>query len=126
MSSELAEWLMDQIAVDERVARAATPGPWRALDSGVVSYDDPDDESGQGVWPVDVTQSPRDRQDRKHIAAWDPQRVLADCEAKRRIVEGWRSAHEGFSDDASGWGAAMRVIARPYAGRPGWRREWAL
>lgn len=83
----LLAWLEEQIDADERIAREATPGPWLALDSGVVSYDDPDDESGQGVWPVDVAQSSRDRQDRTHIACWDPKRALAECAAKRRVLD---------------------------------------
>lgn len=131
--TDLAAWLLEQIAEDERIAREATPGPWMALDSGVVSYDDPGDESGQGVWPVDVTQSNRDRQDRAHIVTWNPRRAIAECEAKRRIIERWRAADESATNApdysgglAHGLEEAIYLLAQPYADRPGWREEWAL
>jgi hypothetical protein len=80
----------------------------------------------------------------EHIARWDPARVLAEVEAKRRILDvilayeakidgEWGCCH---SADAIGAGRcpeidpneihALRLLAQPYAGWPGWREEWAV
>ncbi len=56
---------------------------------------------------------------RHQITAWDPPRVLAECESKRRIVAEWR---EG---DQIAMRPVLIALARPYAGRPGWSDEWA-
>lgn len=63
----------------------------------------------------------------------DP-RLLAECEAKRRIVTLWREAQAtvyagGPSDDWwAGWRAAieptLRAIALPYADHPDYELEW--
>lgn len=49
-------------------------------------------------------------------------RVLAECEAKRRIVEVARYAPEG----AGGWGfrRTLRALASVYADHPDYRDEW--
>jgi hypothetical protein len=62
--------------------------------------------------------------DAMHIARWDPARVLAEVEAKRRILDMvvpgnyYGGYGEAYLD-------AVRELAQPYAGRPGWREEWA-
>lgn len=105
---ELITWLRAQLDDDERVARAA--------------------------WPDCTPDDPRaSDEDIRHIARWDPARVLAEVEAKRRILDlapaavmralgtqdpdfrdGYLDAHE----------EAVKLLAQPYAGRPGWREEW--
>jgi uncharacterized protein DUF6221 len=86
---DLSTWLLEQIAEDDRLAKAATPGPWQwdgdAVDQVAQSPDyiaryryigwDGDDR--EGVLAVNG----------EHIAAWDPARVLAECEAKRRVLQ---------------------------------------
>jgi len=95
MSDDLTEFLLARIAEDEAVARAATRGPWlydgggiyapeertatRALFREDVVYDD---DCGIGVAAHNAA----------HIARHDPARVLAECKAKRRIMEGARGA----------------------------------
>lgn len=74
-----------------------------------------------------------------HIARWDPARVLAEVEAKRRIVEWHRptSAPPGYLPNCEGcWedsgmdGAptypcrTLRFLALPYADHPDYREEW--
>jgi uncharacterized protein DUF6221 len=75
-----------------------------------------------------------------HIARWDPARVLAeveqerrDIEAKRRILDWLTRVDEYMDRDDMSWhrlgGAidtddAVRLLAQPYAGRPGFREEW--
>lgn len=53
----------------------------------------------------------------EHFARHDPARVLAECEAKRRIVE-WYSGSD--PDDQP----VVKLLALPYAGHPDHREEW--
>jgi hypothetical protein len=68
----------------------------------------------------------------EHIARHDPARVLAEVGAKRRIIDLFAgvaselgdvpvSPYEGY---ASGLRDAVRLLALPYADRPGYRDEW--
>jgi hypothetical protein len=79
-------------------------------------------------------------EDRAHIARWDPARVLAECEAKRRIVaiHARDYGHEcpGEGEDPimipAGWYGSdgcrdcdvLRLLALPYASHPDYREEW--
>lgn len=90
-----------------------------------------------------------------HIAAWDPARVLAEVAAKRRIIAEHPTLTIFSEDMAGGerievpewycrrcfdtsgrppWDdvdrveepcPTLRLLALPYAGRDGWREEWA-
>jgi hypothetical protein len=67
-----------------------------------------------------------------HIARWDPARVLAEVEAKRRILD----LHEPIHGlDVKGVATCrtchavppcqhVRLLAQPYDARDGWREEW--
>jgi hypothetical protein len=55
-----------------------------------------------------------------HIARWDPARVLAEVEAKRKIL----SMYEDYTAERRHLGPVIWALAQPYAGRPGWREEW--
>jgi hypothetical protein len=62
-----------------------------------------------------------------HIARHDPARVLAECEAKRRIVADAAEYLDHVGGIESTDGLAMRVLeylALPYADHPDWRGEW--
>jgi hypothetical protein len=63
-------------------------------------------------------------EDRAHIARWDPARVLAECEAKRRIVELHGCYHSCRSSDYAGDCPTMDLVALPYASHPEYREEW--
>jgi hypothetical protein len=90
---ELVEFLLARIAEDEAVVRGASSLHWTVRDPdvgtelacrfGVV-------ETG-GVhptaWPGDAV----------HIARWSPLRVLAECEAKRRIVMTFERRHRDLA-----------------------------
>lgn len=68
-----------------------------------------------------------------------PDRVLGEVEAKRRVLDEYtrachmeRVTHE--NDDPGKWEwlarsealeRVVQLLAQPYAGRPGWREEWA-
>ena len=75
----------------------------------------------------------------EHIARHDPARVLAECEAKRRIAE--EHVNEGALDglsycgtcedrrkhDAANWPCVtIRALAAVYADHPDYREEWRL
>jgi uncharacterized protein DUF6221 len=87
----------------------------------------------------------------EHIARWDPARVLAEIAAKRRLLANhekvtarelrWTAetdTHEMVSFEScvclesdvgySGtWPCEDLIVsAAPYAGRPGWKDEWAV
>jgi hypothetical protein len=84
--TDLATWLLDRIAEDEAVARAArlSNGQWEFVGE---HWPNPSlvREWGADVTPVGKSSLDWDRH--AHIARHDPARVLAECAAKRRIVE---------------------------------------
>ncbi|WKD36519.1 DUF6221 family protein [Streptomyces xanthophaeus] len=65
----------------------------------------------------------------EHIVRWNPARVLAEVDAKRRIVD---TCEEALADDngmyftgwAHGLGRAVCLLALPYADHPDYREEW--
>jgi hypothetical protein len=94
----IIEFLEARIAEDEQIARAATAGPWKwdetidqAMDEAFLYA--PDDVPvilGLGMHAPGFLEC--SDEDRSHIAAHDPSRVLAECAAKRAIVgkvSGW-------------------------------------
>jgi hypothetical protein len=92
----LTEFLLARIAEDEESARFAMS----RNDGGALDY------AGQWFGAVG------------HAERWEPVRVLAECEAKRRIVERCRASN-GY------WGAEVeRMLALPYADHPDYREEW--
>ena len=124
---------------EEALTRRATPGSWLAMDGGVVAFDDPDGEDGES-WPVTSTETKHNHADRRHIAYWDPSRVLADIAAKRAVLadflkdehESWCTADSGCEDCARScicglWERTDRRVLtflQPYASRPDFAPEW--
>ncbi|MFD8805596.1 DUF6221 family protein [Streptomyces sp. NPDC059597] len=138
---DLVEWLRAQLDEDERIARAAseyTEAEWRL------------DEDGETVlwWPPEPRVADKEREkglpvvsDRwrgqtiyaraaPHVAAHDPARVLREIDAKRRILaEHWLNGWVCDTCDNGEVGqtfpcATLRLLALPYADRPGYREEW--
>jgi len=110
---DLVRWFGQQLDEDERTARAATPGPWRA---GVRSGLDVVDGDGWTVCNASDV-------DAAHIAAHGPTRVLREIDAKRRIVADaaeYQSGMYGYPEMRD----VLRLLALPYAGRPGYRDDW--
>lgn len=119
----ITEFLLARIAEDEAVARAAShDGPrWRHpvdIWGPIVTIDDGTD-FGEAIAYAEGR--PTDDQG-EHIARHDPARVLAECEAKRRIVEVARYAPEG----AGGWGfrRTLRALASVHADHPDFDEAW--
>lgn len=94
----LKAWLYEQIADDERDAR-----DWASW---------ADHESGTALGF-----------DLSNLA----DRMLADCDMKRALIAETISPFLGLNHVA-GWNAwvALRILARPYAERAGYRDEWRV
>ena len=134
------EFLLARVAEDEAVARAAiavSSADWVANNSLLMFLDhecsalvlaDVDHYSQDPAW--------------FHVERHDPDRVLAECEAKRRIIE---QAHEASSDRYSVIGefcvgrdetqeamdtdpgeTILRALAAVYADHPDFDPTWRL
>lgn len=111
-----------------QVAAALTRSPWMSEGPTVVC--------GDG-FPV-VSHGDGEPATAQHIARWDPARALAEVEAKRQILDEYERVREGVRNPVSAENrAALRIVqgtledvirwhAQPYAGRDGWRAEWAV
>lgn len=102
--SELAEWLRRQIAEDKRLAREAA-----------------------AVSPQVVNVSCEFKELPELWVQFDPQRVLAECDAKELLIA-LAEVTEGRSLHADAWAIGKGILATlsvPYADRPGYRSEWA-
>lgn len=97
----ITEFLLARIAEDEaEAAKAGSFTPW---------------------------DRPFERDDYGHLLV-QPGRVLAECDAKRRIVEvaeGWRWERDGMGPDPKS-DEVLRLLAQPYADHPDYREEWRL
>ncbi|EPD94626.1 hypothetical protein HMPREF1486_03179 [Streptomyces sp. HPH0547] len=134
MTEDLVAWLRTQLDDDESAALGAkgdTSGRWTQDDGppeDIVLFD----KSGK----LTLGQA-------RHIGRHDPARVLREIDAKRRITEvhhvvgGWQDedghdlgdgceecGHSEEYSDRGGWCETLRLLALPYADRPGYREEW--
>ncbi|CBG71888.1 hypothetical protein SCAB_48371 [Streptomyces scabiei 87.22] len=117
---DMVQWLGQQLDEDERIARVATPGPWEQSGIGEYGWAVSFSRPGAGV---EVEDSDQGRADADFIAAHDPARVLCEIDAKRRII----AAYENYDREAPELDvpeSVLRLLALPYADRPGYREEW--
>lgn len=127
----LAGFLLARIAEDEAAARAVPPldhnfdmGGNRQDERFVFGRTLPSSADGMGNWSKH-----RGPETEAHFSRHDPARVLAECEAKRRIVEHctWHSTVDGIDyRDFYGpeYETTVRLLALPYADHPDYRDEW--
>lgn len=126
----ITEFLLARIAEDEAVAREADGRAWWIADGDEWGSNVHDEATGKVV-----ADQISDRH-AAHIVRHDPARVLAECEAKRRVIEyswGDRLSIEGE------WGSGrsreemdakddvpdvVRALAAIYAEHPDYREEW--
>lgn len=105
---DLAEWLLKQIAEDER-----------QIDARIEH-----ERAGLARDGVDVTREELVLDGRGDFYASPTfAHMLAECEAKRRIIarcewELVRVGQRGFAEDT------LRLLALPYADRPGYDESW--
>lgn len=119
----LVEWLRVQLDEDERVALAATPGPWRYDPTKVHEitreesvFTGPAGPAATTIASTGPCDDPPSMSDARFIAAHDPARVLAEVKAKRAILD--EAIYLG-SDEI------VQLLAQPYADRDGWQAEWS-
>jgi hypothetical protein len=148
--SDIIEFLKARIAEDERAARNASPGPWTFSDIASVgggTIYDPTVAIANVEWDTERVDSRirRTRPDWQadatgdHIARHNPTRVLAECAAKRAIIEQhslevaaqqdtWRSRDDVNANkmDAACLLPVLRTLAAVYADHPDYQQEWAL
>ncbi|MGW5408999.1 DUF6221 family protein [Streptomyces spiralis] len=111
---ELVEWLRAQLDEDEQIARAAG-GTWWA----------PPDLVGEVHDSGGVNIDAKLKSFAAHIEAWDPARVLREIDAKRQILGRVLSHAAVMGRDEVHWDL-LRLLALPYADRPGYREEWRV
>ena len=131
---DLVQWLRAQLDEDERIARAV-PGPaWEHrqirgdFDESVVfeDYIAVADPERNVVVFSDVS-----TEEAAFALRLDPARVLREIDAKSRIVRLHARAHHQCvaEDGPTQWHATdpcatLRLLALPYADRPGYREAW--
>lgn len=145
----LTEFLLARIAEDEAAARAASPSPWsypgiESVAGGTlydatrrivdVVYEHPADHDGTIIRHL---LEPEADANGAHIARHDPARVLAECEAKRRIIDE-HTCHcpnptcrdcgacpgDHHADPTPAPCATLRILALPYADHPDYDNAW--
>lgn len=152
----ITEFLLARIAEDEEIAAYARcdEDRWSAVQKRDTLMIDTGPESmgwtfggGSGVWNCD---DPEDgcwlyqacaNAEGDHIARFDPTRIVAECEAKRRIVEHHACVPDSDGPDAynlcavcssngpeaRGWPCdTLRLLALPYADHPDFDEEWRI
>jgi hypothetical protein len=138
----LAEFLLARIAEDEDAAKGPLTQKWFA-----VGTEFPDDDShpsemlrgyvdSQGLAVTEDGDGPSVW----HIARHDPARVLAECAAKRRIVELHSGQHECVGEKygdphacimVADWSVyaldpTLLLLALPYADHESYQPEWRV
>lgn len=119
---DLVRWLGEQLDKDDRIARAATPGPWKLARQRGVEW-----VSSAEYWAVaDCSDADPARENAEHVAAWDPARVLREIDAKRRTVIRCQEAMLAPSPMLVHFAKqTLREMALPYAGEPGYEEALA-
>lgn len=139
---DLTLWLTAQLDADTALATAAMSGTWtaRTLPGNIehvhpafwveAEYDD-----GEGVTNATVADCQWSLADAQHIAEWGPARVLREVDAKRGLLAE-HAPRDGCcrvcTAHANGqWTrfrapcTTLRLLALPYADRPGYQEGWA-
>jgi len=113
----LTEFLLARIAEDEAVAREGDPWATGDVYDDRVARWNAQPHAKECGWKMGEGIS-------SECACGYPSRVLAECEAKRRIVDlAKREAY--FSGGLSGIGASLLLaLASVYSDHPDYRAEW--
>ncbi|MFJ8929200.1 DUF6221 family protein [Streptomyces sp. NPDC102364] len=148
MADDLVQWLGAQLDEDERIARAVrVPHDWHQGPG-----DDPEwtDSEMVCMWPPEFhTPYERDKHWRgltvegpelaAHIAEHDPARVLREIDTKRQLIALHPhkpyppvpggvfcdcDAVDGVVETDGSYCLTVRLLALPYADRPGYQEVW--
>jgi hypothetical protein len=125
----IVEFLRRMLDEEERAARAAADqraARWLGSDGGDVGAVTP---LPGGAVTVDSVGSVKTAAESEHIARHDPARVLADVEAKRKILD-WLDRMDNWATDNNLWtwdsAPAHEALALPYADHPDYDESWRL
>ena len=103
---DLSEFVLARVTDDEELAR---------------QYGDPRRLSSSLTWTSDVG---------RPAIEVDPSRIIAECEAKRRVVaayvEGVANYRIGPHDEVDRLTFVVRALALPYADHPEYQPEWRI
>ncbi|MQS14507.1 hypothetical protein F7Q99_20115 [Streptomyces kaniharaensis] len=122
MTDGLIEFLRARIADDEQAARAAGGDSWTVREhtaDTVAIYDSRRE-------PVVYDEGWPSGEQMEYIARYDPARVLAEVDAKQRIL-----AECAAAPNHDNWGMSslaesiLQRLALPYANHSDYRSEWA-
>lgn len=128
----LVELLQARLDEAEQAARSATPGPWKADDpTWAETIYGPDHVAvvAGGRWGGEASVF-ESTDDALHIARYHPARVLAEVEAKRRIVDlcaealAFEGPHRYSPSCADLAEDILRAQALPYADHPDYDPTW--
>lgn len=147
--NKIVQFLEARLAEDEKAAQSAAglcgchpPAPsWyygdEATEGRIVVLDDPHPHPQRPLPRPALNRrwhrTYRDLFAAEHITRWDPERVLKDVEAKRRILDAYvKEARVMERGHRSGWtegGQAvretfLRLFAAVYAGHPDYDESW--
>lgn len=146
----ITEFLLARIAEDEELAKGATPGPWTTMTEETADGENIYYTVEHGTEQLcDMALTSRQGwHDAEHIAHHDPARVLAECAAKRAIIEehspvdysgiGMKSPNAcnlcGVEKTMSDWEwdensypcNTLRALAAIYADHPDYQEAWAV
>jgi hypothetical protein len=113
MTDDLITWLRAQLDEDERVARAARGERWEADGDFIFGAESADEIhfAGMPTVPGHAIQA--------YLLNNDPARVLREVEAKRRILDNALFGMNSVTGEE-----ICRLLALPYADRPGYLEEW--
>jgi hypothetical protein len=134
----LVEFLRARLDEDEALAREAPPGPWH-----IGNAVDPTQPCHVHTFPgARMVADGLNWLVAEHIARQNPARVLAEVEAKRRILHEHKPAKPKYlsrwepgcmtCSTAQAWDEkaneahclTLRLLALPYASHPDYREEW--
>jgi hypothetical protein len=140
MTADLVGFLRARLDEDEQAARDASPAPWitKTGQSWLADHI----VFGQSKYMpnrisqvCDLTAGQTRAADAAHIIRHDPARVLAEVDAKRRIIAGHHRS--GLACPRCSLGTedgqivfeldpceTLRLLALPYADHPDYREEW--
>lgn len=110
---DLVEFLRARLDDDERDALAASPGPW----SPNAEADEVTAADGITVCDGFALSNNQLRATVRHIARHDPARVLAEVEAKRRIIRDYEQDVFHSTD-------VLRILAAVFADHPNYNPMW--
>ena len=133
---DLVEFLFERLDEEEKSAQSATQGKWKVWAMEVVA--DPkgnsDIEEAVSVCVASSTNPLHPRTgNAEHIAMWDPERVLAECKAKREMIQEWddwkiyfrrnqvSNYHYGIR---IGIESALIMLVQVYSNHPDFQEEW--